>query len=157
MKCECGCGQDVNPARPVNRFVLGHANRRHPAGWDVVDRGHSTECWIWRGERSPDRYPRLGGKLAHRTMWERENGPIPDGLGLDHLCRQTLCVRPEHCEPVSNAENVRRGRSAKIDYEIAEEIRSATGSLRQIGREFGLHHSTVLAIRKGHSDRRQAW
>lgn len=49
---------------------------------------------------------------AHRWAWEQENGPVPEGLDLDHLCRVTLCVRPSHLEPVTRRENLARGRHA---------------------------------------------
>lgn len=47
--------------------------------------------------------------LAHRWSYEHHAGPIPAGLHLDHLCRNRSCVNPEHLEPVSQSENVRRG------------------------------------------------
>ncbi len=46
---------------------------------------------------------------AHRFSYEQEHGPIPLGLELDHLCRVTLCIEPSHLEPVTHAENIRRG------------------------------------------------
>lgn len=46
--------------------------------------------------------------LAHRWSYEHFVGPIPDGLDLDHLCRNRWCVKPEHLEPVTRAENLRR-------------------------------------------------
>lgn len=52
-------------------------------------------------------------KLAHRVGYEIANGPIPEGLVLDHLCRVPLCVNPEHLEAVSQAENVRRGNGGR--------------------------------------------
>lgn len=48
---------------------------------------------------------------AHRHAYEQANGPIPDGLVLDHLCRNRWCCNPDHLEPVTNEENIRRGES----------------------------------------------
>jgi hypothetical protein len=48
---------------------------------------------------------------AHRLSYEAAFGPIPAGLELDHLCRNPRCVRPDHLEAVTHAENVRRGNS----------------------------------------------
>lgn len=46
---------------------------------------------------------------AYRVVYELAVGPIPAGLVLDHLCRVIACVNPAHLEPVTHAENVRRG------------------------------------------------
>jgi len=55
-------------------------------------------CWEWTGSR--DRYGlfRVGKKIkkAHRSAWEMENGPIPDGLFVLHRCDNPPCVRPDH-------------------------------------------------------------
>lgn len=72
-------------------------------------------CWI--PEKKPDKttgYVRVstgGGErdYAHRLVWEYVWGPIPDGLVIDHLCRNRACIRPDHLEPVTRGENVRRG------------------------------------------------
>ena len=80
--------------------------------WSKVDRG--GDCWEWAG-RKPDGYGRFAIDswpfLAHRIAYELAIGDIPPGLVLDHLCRNPACVRPEHLEPVTQAENVRRGLS----------------------------------------------
>src|SRR5690606_19098864 len=54
-----------------------------------------------------------GGKMhrAHRLGWILTNGPVPDGLVLDHLCRNRACCNPSHLEPVTIGENTRRGMS----------------------------------------------
>lgn len=72
-------------------------------------------CWEWLSNKTKAKggYGRIsrGGKmvLAHRFMYERAKGPIPDGLTLDHLCRNRLCVNPGHLEPVTLRENALRG------------------------------------------------
>lgn len=52
---------------------------------------------------------RGGLVYAHREVWTWVNGPVPEGLELDHLCRVRRCVNPAHLEVVTHAENVRRG------------------------------------------------
>ena len=76
-----------------------------------------STCQVWIGSTNSRGYGVViidgHQELAHRVAYEAEYGPIPDGHVLDHLCRVRNCVRPEHLEPVTNAENVRRGRSAR--------------------------------------------
>lgn len=70
-----------------------------------------TGCWNWTGALTKG-YGRIkvGGRtrIAHRVVYERLVGPIPEGLHLDHLCVNPRCIRPEHLEPVTTRENNRR-------------------------------------------------
>lgn len=71
-------------------------------------------CWEWQRARSPLGYGRLRFQgrywFVHRLMWVLLVGPIPDGLELDHLCFNPCCCNPDHLEPVTHAENLRRRR-----------------------------------------------
>lgn len=75
-------------------------------------------CWQWTGNKHPDNgyariwFDRHDDRLAHRVAYEWAKGPIPEGLVLDHLCRNRSCVNPSHLEPVTSVENVMRGESA---------------------------------------------
>ncbi len=82
--------------------------------WPRVE--FTDTCWLWEGATS-NGYGSVyvGGRNmgAHRYSYAFCVGPIPQGLVIDHLCRVKRCVRPEHLEPVTNAENIRRGEGGK--------------------------------------------
>ena len=70
-------------------------------------------CWEWQRARSAAGYGVLRIKqknhYAHRLMYEKLVGPIPDGLTIDHLCRNRGCLNPAHLEVVTGGENTLRG------------------------------------------------
>lgn len=79
--------------------------------WQRVEKG--DDCWLWTGALKPTGYGTLSVSRktyqAHRIAYELLVAPIPEGLQLDHLCRVRNCVNPEHLEPVTQTENIRRG------------------------------------------------
>jgi hypothetical protein len=80
--------------------------------------GFTSACWLWRRKIGVGGYGIRHRKgfstcMAHKQLWMMVNGSVPIGLELDHLCRNRHCVRPDHLEPVTRKENVRRGLSKK--------------------------------------------
>lgn len=87
---------------PVERFM------------NKVNKNGANGCWDWMASkftRTGYGQFKLFGKMrsAHRISYELIKGKIPDGLGLDHLCRNRACVNPDHLEPVTSFVNLMRG------------------------------------------------
>lgn len=124
---QCAAGHEyVGWCRPCNAAAARRYRARHyvakpPRVWVIrpalerfVEKVDATgDCWEWTGTRSlgygrfmvsNDRHM----TWAHRAAWELLVGPIPDGLQLDHLCRNRGCVNPDHLEPVTSRLNTLR-------------------------------------------------
>ena len=81
--------------------------------WEKVNKSAPNGCWEWTAGLFATGYGgfQYGGRpvAAHRWAYEALVGPIPEGLELDHLCRNRKCVNPAHMEPVTHKENTLRG------------------------------------------------
>jgi hypothetical protein len=136
-------------------YCLGH-NRRKRARYTSVETGLGSPCWIWLLHKDRDGYgmERIGKRTvrAHRIAYEARYGPISDGVGLDHLCRVRACINPNHLEPVSQAENVRRGLTTRLTASDAEAIRASTEAQCVLAGRYGVTQGHISRIQSG-----QAW
>lgn len=60
---------------------------------------------VWSGGG----WPKGRYYFLHRVVWEARNGPVPEGLELDHLCRNRACSNPDYLEAVTRSVNAQRG------------------------------------------------
>lgn len=83
----------------------------------VVD--HVTGCWNWTANKNQKGYGRVAidGRLhsAHRVSFEIFNGPLIDGLEVDHVCENRGCINPAHLQQITHASNVRKGNRWNIE------------------------------------------
>lgn len=78
--------------------------------WNLVVIESASGCWEWSGNMLKNGYGRFrdinGKRLAHRIAWTLKNGEIPDGLVINHLCRNRRCVNVLHLEVTTNTRNI---------------------------------------------------
>lgn len=69
-------------------------------------------CWFWLGSKDGSGYGKIFIKNkyigAHRYSYEINVGKIPKNYHIDHLCMNPPCVNPNHLDPVTRGENIRR-------------------------------------------------
>jgi hypothetical protein len=110
----------------VVQLVIGNAEERF---WAKVNKDgplptHRPDlgpCWIWIGRVTSEGYGTMSVRnrstYVHRFSYELHVGPIPDGLHIDHLCRNPPCVNPAHLEAVTIRENTMRGDGPRLTRE----------------------------------------
>jgi hypothetical protein len=169
--CQCGCGERTPIAPCTNRrtgmkkgfplrFVNNHRKRRDtPINFGIVDMGYKTACWIYSGSLNDSGYAMMTfnktySKRVHRVVYEMVHGSIPEGLGLDHLCRNRACIRPDHLEPTTSRENTRRGATTRLKVNDVLELRQLRNdgwTFKSLSKKFGIsawHASMIYQKRK---------
>lgn len=128
------------------------SSRARKADYKIDENG----CWIWQKDKDRKGYGKIsrraaGTQWAHIAYWIAANGPRPTGrhIVIDHLCRVPSCVNPKHLEAVEQATNIHRGRSAKLNMEVARKVRArviAGQSSAQIQADLGVSIQNVWWI-----------
>lgn len=138
--------------------------------WNAIKPDLETGCTNWPHGKNGNGYGKIRhngrSEYAHRAAWLMSGRKIPEGMVLDHICRNRLCVNPDHLELVTNAENIRRGLAghhmkngraprgdashvSKVDESAVLRIRSmhkAGKTQRSLAAEFGISQATVSQI-----------
>ena len=103
-------GQAAPETEEIERFL------------DRIYFDRNTGCWLWLGKCNSEGYGHFRGNKVHRYSYETFHGPIPEGIEPDHTCHNNSdceggkscahrrCANPDHIEPITHGENVRRGR-----------------------------------------------
>lgn len=118
------CLKPFSPERSRSKFCSQQCSadsQRKTAYQQVFEPGkYSVEgdCWIWTGFKTWEGYPRTGAankglsQYAHVAAYTLTIGPVPEGLQLDHLCKNRSCINPRHMEPVTPVVNSSRAKWA---------------------------------------------
>lgn len=124
MRNPCTVGDCVKPQKAFGYCPTHYAQfKRTGSVWQrptVEERFFrlfllSDDSGCWSNDTQRQTYAEFEGMSAHRWAYEHFVGPIPDGLQLDHLCRNTHCANPSHLEPVTAQENLRRSTNFVAD------------------------------------------
>ena len=124
----------------------------------------SEGCWIWTAARQKGGYGSIGSGLgstilAHRYAYQLFVGDVPDGMELDHLCRNTACVNPNHLEAVPHRVNMLRSEAPpghharKTHCKNGHPFDEANTYRRGVGRAC---RACVLAAQKAYQSRKRA-
>jgi hypothetical protein len=132
--------------------------------WKDVEK--TDTCWNWHGDKIPAGYGQIGTRehkkvLVHRFSYELHKGPIPEGLQIDHLCRNTSCVNPDHLEAVTREENILRSDSISTRNKLKTHCRhghpynDANTIWKNKGRDRACRTCHILRCRRDYEAKRQ--
>lgn len=135
--------------RPKKKGLLFHMTGK--PRYRVLANG----CWQWIAGRNRKGYPIAKGThttLAYREIYIRKFGPIPQGMTLDHTCKNRACVNIEHLELVPHIVNVRRSKRTLLSPEMVAAIRAdRTKTTGELARELNVTYNAVYFARRGDS------
>lgn len=141
-------GQYTRGLTTEERF-WGKVDKSGPVSQNCPELG---PCWNWTGNKTgPEGYGRFypGGKtgvLAHRFAYQLLTGTIPEGLVIDHLCRNRACVNPSHLEPVTHRVNTLRGEAPAAQWAKRDCCHRCGGELRQRTVQRGKRSGRVVKV-----------
>mgnify|MGYP002133214347 CR=1 FL=1 len=153
-----------------SREMVDHPQSLIDRFWKYVDKKSNSECWEWNGSLAKrGNYGQISHKLktlkSHRLSYEINIGPIPEGKMVCHKCGNSKCCNPNHLYagtakdnwndcinhltayklPPIKPENVH---CAKINYEIANEIRNSTENGVILGKRYNLTKTMISRIKR---------
>jgi len=124
--------------------------------WHEDDDPGGLGCWLWTGwtdnRGNPGIHLTEGMRSAARWVWEREEGPIPEGVILGSYCEERLCVRPRHHFPAPCSAMVGTRSQARLNRYLGKRARELVmegHSRRWLARQFDVSEWTIRAAVNG--------